>query len=776
MNGIARSVTAILTLVVISLLAHDCLAVQPASWNHASEADFARGECKGVAITSRGELMLARRVQLLMQSQSAPSVVSCLALGDGAIYAGSGSSNVVYRLEGSESTKFAEVPGAVITSLLWTGGGLLAGTGGGDKAGIYSIDANGKATLLWSDKDVKYVWAMLSGRGGVIYAATGPKAGLYAIANGKGELVYQLDPKLAKNLLCLAGSKNGGLYAGTDVSGLVVEVNLENKTAHVLLDAAEKEVTALVVADSGDIYAATAEAGRTLTNEAARGSLQGADKSDKAIISTSHSVNPATMTVPAEAEDLSVGEEEDGDGSKSPDESGDDEQEQGNESAMHAAKIITMMSSQAQDAGRADSSTGGGNCVYHIHKDGLVSSLVRRPLMVLAMIQRGNQLMLGAGNGAVYEASMDGEDLVQLVKTEAGKITALCADKEGRVIFATANKGGVAAIGSGIEAEGTFTSRTLDARQIAKWGTLQLSSRLPAGTSVMVSTRSGNVGEPSDKTWGNWSKELPAADDYLTIASPAGRFLQYRLRLIAKDQAGPCVKGVSTIYQVGNLAPQVQAVTVVAETADPSHGGMSIRSRSSAALPGSAGEGEEKAKFMRRVTIKASDPNNDQIVYSIYFREVGTENWIRIADKLTEPQYQWDTRTVADGQYELRVEASDRLSNPPDAALEHNRLSQVVCVDNTPATIKDLLAKPEGAKVIISGSAVDATRIAAIRYSVDSQQEWTAVLPVDGICDSNKEDFSFQANDLKAGPHRIAVRVEDIYGNVAYGSANVTMN
>ena len=49
------------------------------------------------------------------------------------------------------------------------------------------------------------------------------------------------------------------------------------------------------------------------------------------------------------------------------------------------------------------------------------------------------------------------------------------------------------------------------------------------------------------------------------------------------------------------------------------------------------------------------------------------------------------------------------------------------------------------------------------------------VLPTDGICDSGHEKFAFEAKDLPVGTHRIAVRVEDIFGNVGFGTVTVTV-
>ena len=57
-----------------------------------------------------------------------------------------------------------------------------------------------------------------------------------------------------------------------------------------------------------------------------------------------------------------------------------------------------------------------------------------------------------------------------------------------------------------------------------------------------------------------------------------------------------------------------------------------------------------------------------------------------------------------------------------------------------------------------------------VAQELDSQDEWTSVLPTNGICDSNQVKFDFTTKELKEGSHRIAVKVEDIYGNVGYGT------
>jgi hypothetical protein len=74
---------------------------------------------------------------------------------------------------------------------------------------------------------------------------------------------------------------------------------------------------------------------------------------------------------------------------------------------------------------------------------------------------------------------------------------------------------------------GTFTSSVLDAGRTAGWGALSWTASQPPGTSVVVETSSSTDGT----NWSSWS----AASSGGNVASPAGRFLRYRVRLATTD-------------------------------------------------------------------------------------------------------------------------------------------------------------------------------------------------------------------------------------------------
>lgn len=71
-----------------------------------------------------------------------------------------------------------------------------------------------------------------------------------------------------------------------------------------------------------------------------------------------------------------------------------------------------------------------------------------------------------------------------------------------------------------------------------------------------------------------------------------------------------------------------------------------------------AGPGKDGAF---KIGYKAS--GDDKIVYRLDFRRIGRTNWIKIQDEVEADTFEWDSKTVEDGRYEIRVTADDVRSN-----------------------------------------------------------------------------------------------------------------
>lgn len=109
------------------------------------------------------------------------------------------------------------------------------------------------------------------------------------------------------------------------------------------------------------------------------------------------------------------------------------------------------------------------------------------------------------------------------------------------------------------ESSGTFVSRVFDAGQSVGWQDLSWVGNEPVGTSVAFETRTGDTATP-DGSWSEW------ATVGSPIASPPGRYLQYRVSLSTSDpDISPVVESVTATF-----GEDPTVVTLAAFSAEPS--------------------------------------------------------------------------------------------------------------------------------------------------------------------------------------------------------------
>jgi hypothetical protein len=161
----------------------------------------------------------------------------------------------------------------------------------------------------------------------------------------------------------------------------------------------------------------------------------------------------------------------------------------------------------------------------------------------------------------------------------------------------------------------------------------------------------------------------------------------------------------------------------------------------------------------------ASDPNGDSLVYTVEIRGTNETEWKPLKEKLPEKYLSWDSTAFPDGEYRLRITASDAPSNPPGQALAASLESDPFIIDNTPPQISGLAATRNAGKLTVRWHAADAlNNLSKAEYSLDGG-DWTMVAPVTKLSDAPELDYEL-ALDAPAGEHTIAVRVSDEYDNV----------
>jgi hypothetical protein len=175
-------------------------------------------------------------------------------------------------------------------------------------------------------------------------------------------------------------------------------------------------------------------------------------------------------------------------------------------------------------------------------------------------------------------------------------------------------------------------------------------------------------------------------------------------------------------------------------------------------------------KGMQTLSWKAEDPNGDTLAYDVYYRPVNDTRYRPLKKGLTEAVVAWDTTTVPNGRYVVKVVGSDALANPPAVALTGEKESTVFEVDNTPPLVAVTLAAGKRVKVAVTD---DASVVRKVEYSVDGGR-WLEVHPTDGINDSLQESYDFAVADLTGpAPHVVVVRASDLLGNTSTGRVEI---
>jgi hypothetical protein len=825
-----------LSLILGAALAAPALGVGTSNWTQTNEADWKDGTFDNVVTTNLGDLKLSRAVKTLLEQDPRVSSVNALAQGpDGTVYAGTGPRGVLLRVKGDAVDEVARIDDAQIFSVLVDAKGqVLLGTGGTHGRVLRIVRPGEKPQEIFKAEGVQYVWAIRQTADGNLYAATGPDGQLFEIKpDGSQRVVLDTDEN---NLLTLVSDGKDLLYAGTDPNGLVYRVNRKTGESFILYDAAETEVSALALDARGNLYAGTAEAREDQAAVPTTGAAEQVGRPEggtpgaplpserpndpeppkvpdptpgqpEPIPKVSRSVGSGAVGLPAEAGKpagirsgavptlaLNVGtvalqQAPDGPGgdptpapnpptpgpgpgpgpSPNPNPNPPGGEKPGPGASLPGAEANVPGRQPAVDTRATGQPRPEGNAVYRIDPGGFVTEIFRHPVLVLAIVERQGTLLIATGSpteGQIYQLRPAAEETIVLAKVNPKQVLSLLPTADGGLYMGLANVGGIAMLSPGFAAEGKYTSPVLDAQQVSRFGNVQLHGLLPEGSALKVSTRSGNVRDSAQKTWSSWSEEMPATE-FVKITSPPARFLQYRLTFAAAEggKSSPVVEDVSVSYQMPNLPPQIKTVRIVAAP-----------DAAAATPPGEADAPRIPSARKQVIAWEAADANNDAMQYALHFRRGSGSSWILLKDKLREAQFEWDTRSVADGRYEVKVVATDAAANPPGEGRTTSRVSDPVLVDNTPPAIGDLRWQQKGADVELKLTAVDRTSVvAAMDYAVDSSRDWQAVLPSDKIFDGPQEDVAFSVGGLSPGTHQLTLRATDAKGNQAFENVVVTV-
>lgn len=719
-----------ITLFTTSILALALFAASPQFKTFLTQDDLESGKAFGISIDALGQMRLAPAVHERLRA-TLPYLWCVASDMQGNLYVGGGNPAIVLRAneKSKPDTVFSSAEVAVFALAAAQNNLYIATAPDGQ---VYRQSGVAKAQPFFKP-EAKYIWSIVPRPDGALYVATGEPGRIYLVQpNGKADLFFQSEEK---HIRSLALDKNSGnLYAGSSGNGYLYRLTATGAVS-VLYDAAFPEIHQLAIGRDGVIYAAAAGEAKTLPG----------------LMPT-----PAANLEGAEAE----GEEE-------------------------GPAIIISASGDNQPTppialtGPGQAGKGAG-AVYRITPEGIARTLwnSRQDRIHSMLLEAGGTLLVGTGDrGRIYRLADDGTRTL-LLQVEPAQITALLNAPNEQYLFTTSNAGTLQMLSSAARAKGEYLSDVIDANVPAQWGA---ANWLQSGEGqARLFTRSGNTGKP-DKTWSDWAAvQGPSTGGAIT--SPGARFLQWKLEMTANGKNTATVKRLQVSYLQKNVAPEIAAINIYnpgdafpeakEQAANHLSDGQDGGSPSAKNIPLPEAGRKTFQKGAQSINWQARDDNNDRLIYRLEIRAVGENVWRELAKDYAGAVYSWDSQALPDGEYQIRLTASDRRSNPPNLALESEKTSEIFVIDNTPPEIKNLVVQKNGAQWQASFEASDQlSRLKEAWYTVDASA-WQLLYPMDNVSDQRRETYQFILADAKAASI-VAVKVIDANGNSGFGKVMI---
>ncbi len=609
-------------------------------------------------------------------------------------------------------------------------GSVLLGTGAGGR--IYRVQS-GKASI-WAVTGAMAVSSLALGFDEQVFAGTFPNGTIFKLdPNSKldaktsetGSAAEPLKPWLTlpetEDVWDLAYDANAkALYAATGPEGRLYRIDAAGK-AEVYFDSDEPHLVSVAVAADGSVY--TGSSGKALLYRVSgpgRATVvqdfEGDEVRSIAIVPTGR---PHAGVVYATANDY--------------------------RGAVRSLRPQKRAKLQATNDEQSELKAGKGKLV-RFGLDGAMETLLDDADNHFATLALDAQGLPFVGLGR------DGK----VVTVDDHHITRVVADTDERQAAAVVVAGKTRFIATGdpvvfheITGSGgtdaLWTSKVLDAGMRAHFGRLAWT----ADGALELQTRSGNTEKP-DSTWSDWSAALLQPGP---AKSPAARFSQIRARFSADPTA------VLHEVRLSFVTDNALAVLTSVEAGDP-------KSETGSATVPVSGAAPEESKPTVRLRWKLDNPDNDELRFRLFFQPAGSPRWTALLERsevLTKKEYAWDTSGLPEGWYRVRVEATDELSNPPGAALQHSLESVAFAIDNTPPVFSNLTLVGDK----LTGIASDGVGpIVRLEVALVGTKPFFPLAPSDGVFDQPSESFVVDIGSVvPAGPQQLVVRAFDAAGN-----------
>lgn len=636
-----------------------------------------------------------------------------------------------------------------------------------------------------------FVWSVCHDSDGNTIAGTGDRGQVWIVQPDSNARVLFATGGSQVAAVCL--SDDGAIWAGASPGGELWR--WQNGTAAKVTNLPTNAISALAPAGDGSVWAAGGDSGRVWKISKTGSILVEADTRQAGV-----------QTLAADGESVYVGTIRQAavwrvTGSRV-------------RSVFTTAE--TYISSLAKlDDGSIVASTGPRGKIYRI-----VSSEAA-PVTVVERTTEASVPVIGMGS---YALALDGKTIWGVLPG-TGHTRQDLSDNISIFSAARAGDGSLVAglAGSGMlwklekATEGWYESAIHDAERPAVWGKVELAGSGPEDA-LIFRVRSGNISNP-DVSWTPW-RQVKSGD---RMTSTDSRYVQYRLEMKQADKPVR-VHSVAVNYLPANRPPTVALAKPAAgdylrEKAeirwtgrDPDNDRLTydiFYSEDEGAtwkLAGEAGskqapnteekQGEPKpggstgsptsppagswTEAATRVLVRAPDgsirevrpPSGTPASSGATSSGAASE-----ANQTQKTTYTWDTGKLADGQYWVKVVASDVLANG-SRALQGEAVAGPVFVSNTRPKLYVYGVRfdlDESGRVRISGMAESTVApVAMVQWKADgAHTDWANAEATDGVFDGTSEGYFILTDRIKPGKVKLEVQVKDAAGNTTSVSREI---
>jgi hypothetical protein len=715
----ARSIGLAIAMIALALAAPAARASETEWWVSDGVQDYARSESRGVVVGADGALALGPRTSVA-RAESAAVIWSLAALKDGSVAAGADRGWILRWTASGGLKPWVRLPVGQVLALAPDGDGLVAGTG--PEGLIYRIGARGDTTLVARTGE-RYVWglaragpaASASSPASAWFAATGTRGRLLRVEAGRGgakattRIVVDTDES---NLISILADGHGGVYAGGDSRGRVIQARADG-TLRTLYDAAEDEIRSLALGPDGALYAAAITGSAVSDDSGEPGAAEGPTPVRSAVAggrAVVYRIVPDSVVVPF----------------------------------WSAPQPFVFAL-----AGRPDgvfAATGNRAGVYRLEREGAASQWLAAPagqVTALAIGSDGALLAATSNPAALWRLGPDRAERGELLSTvqDARRLA-----RFGRLVWRGEARN------SHVELESRSGNTDTPDTTWSAW------SGGPAADG-------GRASASPPGRYFQWKIALSGGNPRIESVEAAWREQNLPPHI---DEVVVAPQGQS--FREGEIQPRMEPVTQslaggqkVEYTLPPATSQRALRE-----LP-------MWARGLRTVLWRGSDPNGDALHFRVEACLEGGTRWFKIAADLDAPGLTWDTNPIPDGRYRVRVIASDEDANPLGEGRTSEAMSAPFSIDNTPPELTDLSARGERGAASFEGRAADASStISRIEVAVDDG-DWRLVTPDGGMADRPALAFHGRLPELSTGDHTLSVRAVDAAGNLAQRALRVTV-